>query len=360
MNYLRDLIIDDAYEERGSEDVMKPPYYFVDYNDRYGKYKFDNEKYQSIADKNAKYVAVIAENLKTMGFMSPKRVVYVAYKEGDKQKTSPNSLNDPANMCSTRMKSTVYIDINTDAESNKIVYTNRVNCMLIALLNMGYEVVFLPSVKSISHVDKLMLEKSKNPDFELIFCNSFNYKVDMIRIVEDTPIYFKKGRVLMHLLNLLTSRGEFKATFERIFKSSLLFIHSIRVGLFKEAALKEATAVNLSQEIGFPVKSLAKAEASPNKLLPNSGKSNLRAKSAPTVPNRSNKISKKSYKARSAPTVTNLNMTNGPSDASGPDDISFSPMQNISPRTVLKNTFTKIKLAHLRGQHEKDSQMVAK
>ena len=44
LNYLRNLIIDDAYEDRDSEDIMKPPYYFVDYNDKYGKYKFENER----------------------------------------------------------------------------------------------------------------------------------------------------------------------------------------------------------------------------------------------------------------------------------------------------------------------------
>jgi hypothetical protein len=321
--YMKQLIIEDAYEDKNSDDLMKPPYYFVDYKDRYGKFKFDGEKYQDIADKNAKYVSVISELLRTKKFMSPKKIVYVSYKDSDNSKKSPSSPSDPSNMCSMRMKSTIFIDINSDPDSNKVVYTNRVNCTIIALLNMGYEVIYVPNVESIIHVDRIMLEKSKNPDLELIFCNRFGYTLDSIRIFDDTPIYFKKGRILMHLLNLVTSKAEFKVTFERIFKSSLLFVHTIRTGLFKKATAKESVIINAKS---FPIKSMPKSAPTP--VL------------SATYDKPGSKTNLNTRKAKSAPTVPGLN-----------DD---TPILKGSPKTLLKTTFNKIRLSRMRGQHEKD------
>jgi hypothetical protein len=321
LTYLKNLIIEDAYEDKDSDDRMKPPYYFVDYNDRYGKFKYDGEKYQDIADKNAKYVSVISELLRTKKFMSTKKIVYVAFKDGNSKK-SPNSPTDPSNMCTTRMKSTAYLEINTDPESNKIIYTNRVNCTIIALLNMGYEAIFLPTAESIVHVDRIMLEKSKNPDLELIFCNKFGYTLDAIKLLDDTPIYFRKGRILMHLLNLVTSRADFKTTFERIFKSSLLFVHTIRTGLFKKTAVKETVMINVKT---FPAMSLPRSAPTPG-LSATSGES------------------PRKKKTKSAPTVPGIGYE--------------TPEKKDSPKTLLKNTFKKIRLTSMRGQHEKDRQRI--
>jgi hypothetical protein len=314
--YLRSLTIDDAYEDRDSDDRLKPPYSFIDYNDKYGKYKFDNETFQSIADKNSKYVKIITELLNSKYFRSTKKLVYVAYKAGDRVLKSPNSLND-----STRSRSTVFVEINIDSESNKIVYSNCVNCTIIALLNMGYEVLYLPNVDSVTYVDKVMIEVSKNPDLELIFCNKMGYVVDNINILEGTPIYFKKGRVLMHLLNLVTNRGEFKRTFERVFKSSLLFVHCIRTGLFKKSAKQVSMTINVNN---FPLKSLHKMN-SPN--------------SVNSAPLKQNTLSTRKSRARSAPTIFRTN--------------DVTPDVKVSPKSIVKSTFNKIKLAHLRGQHEK-------
>jgi hypothetical protein len=177
--------------------------------------------------------------------MFPSKTIYVTHKQfsdstartavvgGKKSRTQKGGVGDDDN---------IYINVVTDIDSNKIVYTNHVNCTIIALLKLGYEVIFLPSLVSTVYADLIMAEKFKNYDLEMIFANVHGYVIDSIQFVDNSPIYFKNGRVLMHMLHLIKPNTDFMQTFSRVFKSSHHFIYCIRVGLYNHNLAKRKVA----------------------------------------------------------------------------------------------------------------------
>jgi hypothetical protein len=240
LNYMKSITINDAYEDRDSDDIEKPPYYFVDYKDQYGTYKFDDETYQSIAEKNKKLSDKILTILRSKtSDMFPSKTLYVTHKEYQSVTLSGKKSKRDGGAGGT---DNIYIDIVTDIDSNKIVHTNHVNCTIIALLKLGYEVIFLPSLVSTMYVDLIMAEKFKNYDLEMIFANVHGYIIDSIQFVDNTPIYFRNARVLMHMLHLIKPNTDFMKTFSRIFKSSHHFMYCIRVGLYNYKLVQRRTA----------------------------------------------------------------------------------------------------------------------
>ncbi len=319
LSYLKSITINDAYEDRDSEDIEKPPYYFVEFKDQYGTYKFDDETYQSIAEKNKKLSERIMYILKSKN-MFPHKTVYVIHKEN----TAATVGGRKSKKGGTGNIDNIYIDIVTDIDSNKIVHTNNVNCTIIALLKLGYEAIFLPSLASTMYVDLIMAEKFKNFDLELIFANVHGYVIDSIQFVENTPIYFRNGRILMHMLHLIKPNTDFIKTFARIFKSAHYFLYCIRVGLYNNKLAQKQTA---KLPLGMTYLSIDTAAS-----LPKIRKSRSSKKSKDRHDSKDSKDSKDRHDSKDS---------QGSSE--GKDDVQ-----------VLKRMFKRLTIAKRRGEHQKN------
>lgn len=325
LSYLKSITIDDAYEARDSDDIEKPPYYFVEYNDKYGTFKFDGETFQSIADGNKKLTEMIYKVLMPMhkaGNISFKKIVYVMHKDG-------------------KQADDIYIDSIIDIDSNKIIYTNHVNCTIIALLKLGYEVIFLPSLTSTMYVNLINSELYKNSDLELIFANTHGYIIDAIKFVDNTPIYLKNGRILMHMLHLIKDNSKFLETFSRVFKSSHHFLYCIRVGLYNYKPVQRKTA---KMESGITYLSLEVSKS--NSKGSKNSKSSKSSKGS-----KNSKGSKSSKSSKSSKGSKN-------SKSNEKSDIMSDQIDDIDKSALFKTIFKRLSIARRRGEHQKKKEQI--
>jgi hypothetical protein len=211
LDYLKNSFIEDVFEED-----TKHPYEFVEFNDKYGSNVFDKDvSLQTIFEANR----IISNKLKKLFKTNMSRLVYVRHQTFD----APDE----------------FYYIASDADGNSVVYTKYANSAIIALLDMGYEVIYLSTNKSIEYVGQIFIEKQKNSELELIVASNEGYDMDEVHFNRDSPIYLKKGRILMHLLNIINPEQDFLETLERMVKKSYFFIVCIRIGLFRTNTKKK-------------------------------------------------------------------------------------------------------------------------
>jgi hypothetical protein len=138
----------------------------------------------------------------------------------------------------------------SDATKNYI-YTNYIAATIIALFELDRNAIYIPDSKDIDNqynIRKIQKILKKNNELELLFVNRDAYlNIDKINILK-VPIYFKRSRVLYNILHLINNEYDFIEIFQKILKSSQLFIFSIRISLYKTLKSSDKTPENKKEQ----------------------------------------------------------------------------------------------------------------
>jgi hypothetical protein len=226
LTYIKTVKIEDIYEEEDEDEKIKSPYTVINYDDKYGS------KFNKIAINNKNYSNLIKIKLDSIisegGLKySDVRISYQTHETNNKK-----------------------LFFEYDATKNYI-YTNYIAATIIALFELDRNAIYIPDSKDIDNqynIRKIQKMLKKNNELELLFVNRDAYlNIDKINILK-VPIYFKRSRVLYNILHLINNEYDFIEIFQKILKSSQLFIFSIRISLYKTLKSSDKTPENKKEQ----------------------------------------------------------------------------------------------------------------
>jgi hypothetical protein len=226
LTYIKTVKIEDIYEEEDEDEKIKSPYTVINYDDKYGS------KFNKIAINNKNYSNLIKIKLDSIisegGLKySDVRISYQTHETNNKK-----------------------LFFEYDATKNYI-YTNYIAATIIALFELDRNAIYIPDSKDIDNqynIRKIQKILKKNNELELLFVNRDAYlNIDKINILK-VPIYFKRSRVLYNILHLINNEYDFIEIFQKILKSSQLFIFSIRISLYKTLKSSDKTPENKKEQ----------------------------------------------------------------------------------------------------------------